>query len=87
MGKHIIERKTTSDNFSYLVDNKTFLCQHKTFHPLTAKKKKWISEKMHRDLENIIQKDSHRYITPERNQGLSTQKLINCEIEYDLFCC
>ena len=31
MGKHIIERNTTSDNVSYLVDNEKCMCQYKKF--------------------------------------------------------
>ena len=42
---------------------------------------------MYRDIEKIIQRDSHKYITSEGREGLSTQKLTNCEIEYDLYCC
>ena len=35
----------------------------------------------------IIQQDSLRYINPETNEFLSTQKLINCEIKDDMFSC
>ena len=35
----------------------------------------------------IIQQDSLRYITPYTNEGLSTQKLTNCEIRDDKFSC
>ena len=44
MGKHIIERNTTSYNVSYLVDDAKCLCQHEKSHPLTDIKGKWISE-------------------------------------------
>ena len=33
------------------------------------------------------QHDSHKYITSEGGEDLSNQKLTNCEIEYDWFCC
>ena len=55
--KQIIERITTSDNVSFLVDNKNFLCQHEKLHPLTAIKGKWISETMHRYIEKSFNKD------------------------------
>ena len=42
---------------------------------------------MYGDNENIVQQESHKYTTPEVNEGLLTQKLKNCEMEYDLFCC
>ena len=42
---------------------------------------------MYGDNENIVQQESHKYTTPEVNEGLLTQKLTNCEMEYDLFCC
>ena len=32
----------------------------------------------------IIQQDSLRYVTPDTNEGLSIQKLTNCEIRYDM---
>ena len=31
-----------SENMTYLMDNKTFLCQHIKLHPLTARRGKWI---------------------------------------------
>ena len=31
-----------------------------------------------------IQQDSLRYVTPDTNEGLSIQKLTNCEIRYDM---
>ena len=51
MGKRITKRNTTPENITYLVDNKTVLCQHGKFHPLTARKGEWISETMYRDIE------------------------------------
>ena len=59
-GKKRLERNTTSENITYLVDNKKNLCQHNKFHPLTARRGKWISEKMYRDIEKIIQIDSQK---------------------------
>ena len=70
---------------TYLIDSKTFLCQHNKLHLLTARKVKWISETMYRDAEKIIQYDSHKYITLEGEDNLSNQKLTNYEIEYYRF--
>ena len=41
---------------------------------------------MYRNLENIILQDSYRNITFQGNQFFTTQKVITCEFEYDLFC-
>ena len=41
---------------------------------------------MYRDVEKIIQHDSHKYITSEGGDNLSYQKLSNCDIEFDQFC-
>ena len=71
----------------YLVDNKKYLWQHNKLHPLTAIRRKCISETMYGDIEKNIQQDSQEYITPEGREGLSTQKLANCEIKYGLFSC
>ena len=49
--KNITKRNTTSENITYLVDNKKFLCQHEKLHPLTAKRRKLISEIIYRDIE------------------------------------
>ena len=54
---------------------------------LKARRGKWISETMYRDIEQIIQHHSHKYITSEGGENLSNQKLTNCEIEYSQFCC
>ena len=86
-GKEIIESNTTSDNVSFFIDSKKFLCQYENVHPLTARNGEWVSEIIYKDLENIIQQDSLRYITPDKNEGLSTQKLTNCEIKYYMFSC
>ena len=56
MGKNITKRSTTSENITYLVDNKTFMCQHETFHPLTARRGEWVSETMDRDIEKSFNK-------------------------------
>ena len=54
MEKQITEMNTTSENMIYLVDSKFFMCQHKKLNPLTARRGKWISETLYRDIENII---------------------------------
>ena len=87
MGKTIAERNTTSGNVPYLVSNENCMCRHGKFHPLISRKGKWISETMYRDIVKIIQQDTHKYITSEGREGLSSGKSINCEIDYDLFCC
>ena len=53
-GKRIIGRNTTSYKVSFFVDNKNCLFQHKFLNPLTARKGKWISETMYRDLEKSL---------------------------------
>ena len=63
------------------------LCQHNKLHPLTARREKLISETMYRDIEQIIQYHSQKYITSEGGDNLSNQKLTNCEIKYYQFCC
>ena len=78
---------TTSENMTYLVDNKTNMCKHNKLHPLTDRKLEWISETMYRDIEQIIHQDSQKYINSEGGYNLSNHKLTHCEIEYDQFCC
>ena len=78
---------TTSENMTYLIDNKHFLCQHKNLHPLTDRRGKLISETMYRYIEKIIQHDSQKYITSEVRDDSYNQKLTNYDIEYDPFCC
>ena len=63
------------------------MCKHNKLHPLTARRGKLILETVYRDIEQIVQQDSHKYITSEVGDNLSNQKLTNCEIEYDQFCC
>ena len=45
---------TTTENMTYLIDNKCFLCQHNKFNSLTSRRGKWISETLYIDIENII---------------------------------
>ena len=84
--KYIVKLNTTSENIIYLVDNKNFLCQHNKLHPLTARRGNQISETMYKDIEEIIQHDSHKYITSEGGDDLINQKQTNYEIEYNMFC-
>ena len=76
----------TSENMTYLIDNKNVLCQHNKLDTLTDKRGKWILETMYRDIEYIIQHDSHKYITSGGEEYLSNQKLTTCKIDYELFC-
>ena len=39
---------------------------------------------MHWDIEDIILQDTHRNITPQENEVLTTQELTNFDIEYDM---
>ena len=43
-----------SENMTYLMDNKTFPCQHKKLDPLTARRGKWIPEKLYREIEKFV---------------------------------
>ena len=45
--------------------------------PLTSIKEKYISETIYRDIEKIIQQDSHKYITSGGRDSLATRKLTN----------
>ena len=51
MEKHITKMNTSSKNMTYLVDNRKSLCQHNKLRPLTARRGKWVSEKIYRDIE------------------------------------
>ena len=51
MEKQITKMIITLENITYLVDSKKYLCQHNKMHPLTARKGKWTSETMYRDIE------------------------------------
>ena len=55
----------TSENMTYLIGNKKFLCQHNKLHPLTARRGKWISETFYREIASIVKNDSPNCITPE----------------------
>ena len=85
--KQITKINTNLKNLTCVVDNKKNMCQHNKLHPLTAKKLKWISETMYKDIEKIIHQDSQKYITSEGENILSNHKLTNYEIEYDHVCC
>ena len=63
------------------------MCQHNKLHPLTARRGKWISEKMYRHIENIIKNYSQKYITLKGGEDLLNQKLTNCGIDYDQYRC
>ena len=65
MEKQIIKMNTTSENMTYIVDNKNNLCQHNKLNPLTASRGKWISEKMYRDIEKLFSID-HRNTSLQR---------------------
>ena len=52
MEKQITKMNTTSENMTYLVDNKTFLCQHKKLHPLTSREVKLMQEKCREIFKN-----------------------------------
>ena len=56
MEKHITEINTISQNFTYIVDNEKYLCQHEKLHPLIARRGKWVSETMYRDIEKLVNK-------------------------------
>ena len=68
---------------TYLIDNKKFLCQHNKFQPLTARRGKWISETLYRDIATILKKVSTNCITPEGEEDLLHQEFTNCNMEYD----
>ena len=55
----------TSENMTYLIDNKKILCQHNKLHPLTAGRGKWIPEKLYREIASIVKKDSPNCGTQE----------------------
>ena len=54
MGKLKNNMNKTSENMTYLIDNKKFLCQHNKLHPLTARRGNWISETLYREIASII---------------------------------
>ena len=69
----------TSENMTYLIDNKKNLRQHNKLHPLSARRVKWISETLYREIASIVKKDSPNCITPEGGEDLLHQELTNCE--------
>ena len=76
------KKNTASKNMIYLVDDKKFLCQHNKLNQLIYRRENCILETMYRDVEQIIQYHSQKYITLEgRDFFLSNQTLNNCEIE------
>ena len=72
---------------TYLMDNKTFLCQHKKLDQLTARRGKWIPETLYREIEKIVKNDSPTCGTQEGEETLVHQELTNCEIKYDQYHC
>ena len=72
---------------TYLIDNKEFLCHHNRLHPLTARRGKWISETLYREIATIIKNDSPKCITSEGGEDLLNQKYNNCDIDYNQYCC
>ena len=77
----------TSENMTYLIDNKKLLCQHKKLHPLTSRTGKWISETFQREIATIIKNDSPNFITPEGGEDLLHQRLTYCDLDYDHYRC
>ena len=67
--KQITKMNSTSENITYLVDNKKNLCQHKKFHPLTDRRRKLISETTHRDIEKSFSM-THRNTSLQRAETI-----------------
>ena len=67
----------TSDNMTYLIDNKTFLCQHNKLDPLTARRVKWIPETLYREIASIVKNDSPKCGTQEGGEDLLHQEFTN----------
>ena len=65
---------------TYIIDDKNNLCQHNKLYLLIARREKWTLETMYKDIEDIIQNDSQKYITSEGGDDLSNQKWTDCEI-------
>ena len=55
----------TTENMTYLINNKKFLCQHNKLHPLTSIRRKWISETLYREIASI-EKMIHRTVLLQR---------------------
>ena len=64
-GKKLKKMNKTSENMTYLIDNRKFLCQHKKLHPLTVRREKWISENLYREIATIIKK-IHQNVSLQR---------------------
>ena len=64
---------------TYLIDNKKFLCQNNKSHPLTARRGKFKSETLYREIESIIKNDSPNCITPDGGEDILHQEWTNCE--------
>ena len=77
----------SSDNMTYLIDNKKILCQHKKLEPLTDRRGKWIPETLYREIASIAKNDSPKCGTQEGREDLVHQELNNCEIDYDQYHC
>ena len=77
----------TSENMTYLIDNKKFQCQHNKLHALTDRRGKWISETLYRQITSIVNNDSPNCITPEDGEDLLHQKWTNFKIDYDQYHC
>ena len=59
----------TSDNMTYLIDNKKILCQHNKLHPLTARRGKWISETLYIEIATI-KKMIHQNVSLQRVENI-----------------
>ena len=69
MGKQIKKMSTKSENITYLVVNKTNMCQLNKLYPLTARRGKGISETMYRDIEKSFSM-THRNILLHRMETI-----------------
>ena len=58
---------TTSDNITYLVDNRKILCQHKKLHLFTDRRRELISEKIFGDIEKPFSM-VHMYTSLQREE-------------------
>ena len=72
---------------TYLIYNNKLLCQHNKLHPLFARRGKWTSETLYREITSIVKNDSPNCITPEGGEDLLHQELTNCKIKYDQYHC
>ena len=52
-------------SITYLVDTSEFLCQHEKLHPLTARRRKYILEKIYRDIKKSFSM-THRNTSLQR---------------------